>query len=67
LDQVQNEIGQVRHVLFQYESKKQPGIYYGRTEHFRLVRVASQENLVGKLLPIHITNGNKVALVGTSV
>ena len=28
-----------------YESRKEPGFYYGRTEHFRLVKVKSKESL----------------------
>lgn len=64
LQQVEAEIGQKRDVLFLYESKKNPQHYYGRTEHFRLVRVQSSENIVGKTLPVYIESGNKVALCG---
>ena len=58
------EIGQIRPVLFHYESAKAPGFYYGRTEHFRLVRVAANRDLVGQVLPVHIYQGNKTALLG---
>ncbi|MBQ46996.1 MAG: tRNA (N6-isopentenyl adenosine(37)-C2)-methylthiotransferase MiaB [Zetaproteobacteria bacterium] len=60
-----NEIGNVREVLFQYESSKEPGIYYGRTEQFRLVRVKSNHNLVGELRMVEINDANKTALVGS--
>jgi len=60
----QAEIGQVREVLFFYESSKEPGIFVGRSEHFRTVRVRSKENLVGKVLPVKIHASNKVAMVG---
>lgn len=60
----EEEIGKDRHVLFLYESKKEPGIYYGRTEQFRLVRTHSSRDLVGKTLPVNIIEANKTALVG---
>lgn len=59
------EIGQTRPVLFHYESKKDPGHYYGRTEHFRLVRVKADRDLVGLTLPVRIDQGNKTALIGS--
>jgi tRNA-2-methylthio-N6-dimethylallyladenosine synthase len=58
------EIGSKRAVLFMYESRKEPGFYYGRTEHFRLVKVKSKESLVGKHLRVTITAANKTALSG---
>ena len=58
------EIGQVRPVLFHYESGKYPDHYYGRTEHFRLVRVQSSRDLTGQLAPVRITHANKTALLG---
>ena len=60
----QAEIGKVREVLFQYESTKHPGHFYGRTAHFRLVRVRSDHDLVGEVHPIRITEANKTALLG---
>jgi tRNA-2-methylthio-N6-dimethylallyladenosine synthase len=61
------EVGQVREVLFHYESKKHPGHYYGRTPHFRLVRVKSGRNLIGEILSVQITEANKTALLGELV
>lgn len=58
------EIGRQRQVLFQYESKKESGVYYGRTEQFRLVRVKSLRNLIGLEANVNITAANKTALVG---
>lgn len=58
------EIGQVREVLFHYESKKHPGHYYGRTPHFRLVRVESAQSLIGEVHQVKITEANKTALIG---
>jgi tRNA-2-methylthio-N6-dimethylallyladenosine synthase len=60
----QAEIGQVREVLFIYESAKEPGIFVGRTPHFRTVRVRSKINLIGKTSSVMISGANKVALVG---
>jgi len=62
--QHQAEIGQVREVLFLYESRKEPGCFYGRTEHFRLVRAFSSENIIGKTLAVQIDGANKTALTG---
>jgi len=59
------EIGKNRNVLFVYESKKEPGVFYGRTEHFRLVRVRADRDICGQLLPVAITDGNKISLSGT--
>ena len=62
--QIEQQIGQKFEVLFLYESKKTPGIFYGRNEHFRLIRAASTENLAGQTREVLITQGNKVALQG---
>jgi tRNA-2-methylthio-N6-dimethylallyladenosine synthase len=64
IEQHQREIGRTRKVLFHYESRKEPGVYYGRTEQFRLVRVKAGRDLVGHCLDAHITGGNKTALIG---
>jgi tRNA-2-methylthio-N6-dimethylallyladenosine synthase len=61
------EIGLQRPVLFLYESSKMPGHYYGRTEHFRLVRVASARDLTGQIADVRITHANKTALLGEVV
>lgn len=61
------EIGQVRKVLFHYKSNKKDNIYYGKTEHFRLVRVPSQRDLIGMELPVKIEEANKTALAGVLV
>ena len=59
-----NEIGKTREILFLYESNKESGVYYGRTIHFRLVKVAASRDLVGKTLNVKIIEANKTALVG---
>ncbi|RZA23251.1 MAG: TRAM domain-containing protein, partial [Proteobacteria bacterium] len=64
VEQNEAEIGRQREILFHYESRKEPGTYYGRTEQFRLVRVASNRNLIGKMAVVEITEANKTALVG---
>jgi tRNA-2-methylthio-N6-dimethylallyladenosine synthase len=61
------EIGHVRPVLFLYESRKHPGQFYGRTEHFRLVRVEAPSSLVGETRDVLITQANKIALLGELV
>ncbi len=62
--QIENQINKKCEVLFLYESQKTPGIFYGRNEHFRLVRVASKEKIAGQTREVLITQGNKVALQG---
>ncbi|SMF79267.1 tRNA (N6-isopentenyl adenosine(37)-C2)-methylthiotransferase MiaB [Pseudobacteriovorax antillogorgiicola] len=63
----EQEIGRKRKVLCHYESKKEPGIFYGRTEQFRLVRIPSGRNLVGQMVHVEIIGANKTALVGKLV
>jgi tRNA-2-methylthio-N6-dimethylallyladenosine synthase len=59
-----SEIGRQRQVLCHYESRKEAGVYYGRTEQFRLVMVRSNRDLVGKTFNVKIIDANKTALVG---
>lgn len=66
-EQAQAEIGRRRRILCHYESRKEPGVYYGRTDQFRLVRVPSQRDLLGQLVDVEIVDGNKTALVGRLV
>lgn len=61
----QEDLGKSRDVLFVYESKKSPGMYYGRTPQYRLVRVASSSDIVGMTIPILITGSCKTALEGS--
>lgn len=62
LAQNQAEIGKERMALFHYKSKKEENVYYGKTEHFRLVRVHSGRDLLGLELPILVEEANKTAL-----
>lgn len=58
------EIGRKRKVLVHYKSRKEDDCYYGRTEQFRLVKIASGRDLVGRMVDVEITQANKTALVG---
>jgi len=58
------EVGRVRSVLFHYESKKEPGVFYGRTEQFRLVRARAGQDIVGRMLDVEIVSASKTALSG---
>lgn len=58
------QIGKHHRVLCHYESNKEAGVFYGRTECFRLVRIESSRSLVGKLVEVIISQANKTALVG---
>ncbi len=62
LVQVEAEYGQERSVLFHYKSKKEENVYYGKTEHFRLIKVPASRNLLGLELPVRVDGGNKTAL-----
>lgn len=61
------EVGRQRKVLFLYESKKQKGVYCGRSQQFKLVKVPSQRNLIGKHLEVEINKSSKTALEGILV
>jgi tRNA-2-methylthio-N6-dimethylallyladenosine synthase len=61
------DVGTVKDVLFIYNSKKDPKVWVGKTPEYRTVRVNSDANLVGKTLPVKITGGNKIALIGDLV
>lgn len=67
ISQNEAEIGTEREVLFLYESLKEPGIYYGRTKHFRLIRVPSRRPLVGELAMVKVDGANKTALTGSLI
>ena len=67
IEQNLSEIGHTRNVLFVYESKIEPGIFYGRTEHYRLVRARAERDITGQLLPVFISDGNKISLTGSLV
>jgi tRNA-2-methylthio-N6-dimethylallyladenosine synthase len=58
------DVGTSKNVLFIYESQKLPGTWIGKTPEFRTVRVRSSDNLLGRTLPIRVTGGNKIALLG---
>ena len=59
------EVGCQRQVLVHYRSHKEHNVYYGRTVHFRPVRIVASHNIVGQLLPVQITAANATALCGT--
>jgi tRNA-2-methylthio-N6-dimethylallyladenosine synthase len=67
LEHVLAAIGSVKDVLFIYNSKKDPRIWVGKTLDYRTVRVCSEANLAGKTLPVKLTSGNKIALIGELV
>lgn len=58
------EIGKTRQVIFQYQKRNEPGVYYGRTEQYRLVRVEANRDLIGKMLPVSIHDTSKTTLQG---
>ena len=58
------EIGQQRQVLVHYRSRKEHNVYYGRTVHFRPVRILSGRDIVGQMHLVEITAANATALCG---
>jgi tRNA-2-methylthio-N6-dimethylallyladenosine synthase len=67
IEENEKERGLTREVLFLYESKKEPNVWYGRTPHFRLVRVRSERDLVGVTADVRIETANKTALEGALI
>lgn len=67
IEENEKEVGQTRDVLFLYQNRRFPTQYYGRTEHFRLVRadLGVVRDIVGQVLPVRIESATKTALVGT--
>lgn len=59
-----NEVGKTREILVTYRSQKDKSVYYGRTEHFRLVKLPSSQPIEGQVVTAKIIAGNKTALVG---
>ncbi len=64
IEENEKECGLTREVLFLYESKKEPNVWYGRTPHFRLVRARSERQLAGVTAQVRILTANKTALEG---
>ena len=64
IEENEKDVGKKRKVLFLYKSKKDENVYCGRSEQYRLVRVPSQRNLIGKTLEVNITKSSKIALDG---
>ena len=58
------EIGQQRQVLVHYRSRKEHNVYYGRTVHYRPVRIVSGRDIVGQMHEVDITEANATALCG---
>ena len=58
------EIGKIRQILCLYQSAKEKNVYYGRTDHYRLVKVRAQRDIVGEVVPVEIIDANKTALLG---
>ena len=58
------EIGQQRQVLVHYRSRKEHNVYYGRTVHFRPVRIVAGQDIVGQTHTVQITDANATALCG---
>ncbi len=59
------EIGQLRQVLVHYRSRKEPHVYYGRTVHFRPVRIVAARDIVGQVREVRITAANATSLCAT--
>lgn len=59
-----SRVGSDVDVLFIYQSAKEPGSYFGKTDDFRLVRVRAGRDLIGQVHRVRVTGGNKTALQG---
>ncbi len=67
LEENEKELGKTRKVLFLYKSKKDGGVYCGRSEQFKLVKVPAGRDLTGEQLEVKITKATKTALEGILV
>ncbi len=66
IEENQKDVGLTREVLFLYQNKRFPTQYYGRTAHYRLVRVdLGGRDVIGQVLPVRIDAATKTALIGT--
>lgn len=57
-------VGRVEKVLVEGRSKKDKGVLTGRTEGFKLVDFQGDENLIGKIADVEITEGKTFSLRG---
>ena len=57
----------IQEVMVEGTSKNDPSILAGRTRTFKLVHFKGDENLIGKLVNVHITENNSFALKGEMV
>ena len=67
LEENEKELGKTRKVLFLYKSKKDDGVYCGRSEHFKLLKVPAGRDIIGQQLEVKITKATKTALEGILV
>ena len=57
----------IQEVMVEGTSKNDPSILAGRTRTFKLVHFKGDEDLIGKLVNVHITENNSFALKGEMV
>jgi tRNA-2-methylthio-N6-dimethylallyladenosine synthase len=60
----QSMVGTIASVLVTGLSKKNPGEMTGRTENNRIVNFKGHSHLIGKIVPIHITESSRISLKG---
>ncbi len=60
----QNMVGSVQSVLVTGSSKKMSDEMTGRTENNRIVNFKGDNSLIGKIVPIHITESSRISLKG---
>lgn len=60
----QNMLGSTQPVLVTGPSKKAPNEFTGRTENNRIVNFMGTDSLVGKIVPVHITEVLRISLKG---
>ncbi|MCS5710596.1 tRNA (N6-isopentenyl adenosine(37)-C2)-methylthiotransferase MiaB [Candidatus Berkiella aquae] len=60
-------VGSVQQVLVTGASKKMADELTGRTENNRIVNFIGSPSLIGKIVPIHITQAHRISLRGTTL
>jgi tRNA-2-methylthio-N6-dimethylallyladenosine synthase len=63
----QQDVGQVREVLVEGESKQGKGQLYGRTTWNRIVNFSGPPELVGQLVPVKVTKSYRNSQLGELV
>jgi tRNA-2-methylthio-N6-dimethylallyladenosine synthase len=63
-EQQRAQIGKVHEALFMYRTGRDGEMYVGKTADFRQIRTRAGRDIIGQILPVRVTGGNKISLNG---